>query len=110
MESRESEMIIRAYAAEVVEASMTHVQVDLDEALLADAADVLETETNEATVESALREVVAMRRRVEAIERLRKMVADGAIDIEYLSDKRNYRPRPDLYDFSHHSSEDGTAE
>jgi Arc/MetJ family transcription regulator len=110
MESRESAMIIRAHAAEVVEASMTHVRVDLDEALLAAAADVLETETNEATVESALREVVAMRRRVEAMERLRKTVADGAIDIEYLSDKRHYRPRPKLDGFSHHSSEGSTAE
>jgi Arc/MetJ family transcription regulator len=78
---------------------MARISIELEDGLLAEASRILETRTHPETVETALREVIAMRRRLEAMERLRVKVAEGAIDIEYLSDKANYRPKPKIYEF-----------
>jgi Arc/MetJ family transcription regulator len=88
---------------------MTRVEVELDAALLDEAAQILNTSTPEETLKSALDEVVAMRRRVEALERLREMARNGAIDMEFLSDKRNYRPRPMVHDLPLFEDDDDTV-
>nr|QZD57786.1 type II toxin-antitoxin system VapB family antitoxin [Glycomyces sp. TRM65418] len=66
--------------------------IDLDDDLLAEVSKALGTSTKKETVNTALREVLETRRRAMALTRLRAMVADGAIDSEFLMDKKNYRP------------------
>ena len=83
---------------------MARLEIELEDALLADAGLILGTETASATVEGALREVIVMRRRAESLERLRKSAADGAVDLELLSSKENYRPNRRNFDL--HESED----
>lgn len=65
--------------------------IDIDEEALADAAEEFGTKTKKDTVNAALREGVARRRRMEALDRLVEMAKDGAIDLDFLMDKRNYR-------------------
>ncbi|MCC3762926.1 type II toxin-antitoxin system VapB family antitoxin [Glycomyces sp. TRM65418] len=71
---------------------MTRTMIDLDDDLLAEVSKALGTSTKKETVNTALREVLETRRRAMALTRLRAMVADGAIDSEFLMDKKNYRP------------------
>jgi Arc/MetJ family transcription regulator len=66
--------------------------IDLDDDLLAEVSKALGTSTKKDTVNAAMREVLETRRRAIALTRLRAMVADGAIDSEFLMDKKNYRP------------------
>lgn len=74
---------------------MTRVVIDLDGDLLADAGEALGSSSQREVIDWALRQALAAReRRNDALRRLRAMVADGAIDSEFLSDKRNYRPQP----------------
>ncbi|MEV0898399.1 type II toxin-antitoxin system VapB family antitoxin [Actinoplanes sp. NPDC049802] len=63
--------------------------MNIDEQALMEAAKILGTKTADETVNAALREVIAVRRRVEALERLGEMGAAGDFD-EFL-DKRSYR-------------------
>ncbi|SDE37011.1 type II toxin-antitoxin system VapB family antitoxin [Glycomyces harbinensis] len=71
---------------------MTRTVIDLDDDLLAEVSKALGTKTKKETVNTALRELLETRRRAMALTRLRELVADGAIDTEFLMDKRNYRP------------------
>lgn len=70
---------------------MSRIVVDLNDDLLAEVGKILGTAAKEDTVNSALKEVLAIRRRAMALTRLRASAADGAIDTEFLSEKRNYR-------------------
>jgi Arc/MetJ family transcription regulator len=70
---------------------MSRTVIDLDDALVAEVARELGTTTKKETVNRALREVLEHRRRAVAITRLRAAVAEGAIDLAVLQDKRNYR-------------------
>ncbi|THV43140.1 type II toxin-antitoxin system VapB family antitoxin [Glycomyces buryatensis] len=71
---------------------MSRTTIDLDDELLAEVSKVLGTSTKKETVNAAMREVMETRRRAMALIRLRERVADGAVDTEFLMDKRNYRP------------------
>jgi Arc/MetJ family transcription regulator len=51
----------------------------------------LGTSTKKATVNAALREVMASRRRAVALTRLRDAATDGAFDLAVLRDKQRYR-------------------
>jgi len=70
---------------------MSRTVIDLDDALVADAARALGTRTKKDTVNTALREVLEIRRRALALTRLRDATADGAFDLTLLEDKKNYR-------------------
>jgi Arc/MetJ family transcription regulator len=71
---------------------MARTVIDLDDGLLASVARELGTSTKKDTVNAALREVLANRRRAVALTRLREAAGDGAFDLELLADKQNYRP------------------
>ncbi|MEU8242146.1 type II toxin-antitoxin system VapB family antitoxin [Actinoplanes missouriensis] len=75
-----------------MEAVMMESPIEIDGQALMEAARVLGTTTPSDTVNAALREVVAVRRRLEAYDELAKMGREGHFD--ELLDKRNYRPRP----------------
>lgn len=68
---------------------MTKMLIDIDEGALADAAEEFGTVTKKDTVNTALREVVARRRRLNALDRLVEMAKGGSIDVNFLMDKRN---------------------
>jgi hypothetical protein len=51
----------------------------------------LGTATKKETVNTALREVLEIRRRALALTRLRAAAAEGAFDLELFEDKSNYR-------------------
>ncbi len=68
---------------------MTESHIRLDDEALAEAAELLGTTTPEETVNLALREVAAVRRRLAALHRLSEMAERG--DFDLLLDKRNYR-------------------
>jgi Arc/MetJ family transcription regulator len=70
---------------------MAKLLVDVDEEALAEAAAEYGTKTKKDTINTALRESVARRRRVRALNDLVEMANEGAIDLDFLSDKRNYR-------------------
>jgi Arc/MetJ family transcription regulator len=70
---------------------MARTVVDLDDELVASVAKELGTSTKKDTVNAALREVLANRRRAVALTRLRETAADGAFDLALLEDKSNYR-------------------
>jgi Arc/MetJ family transcription regulator len=65
--------------------------IDLDDALLADAAMALGTRTKKDTVNTALREVLEYRRRALALARLREIAADGGFDLRALDDDGDHR-------------------
>ena len=71
---------------------MTRTVIDLDDELLTSVARELGTSTKKDTVNAALREVLANRRRAVALTRLREAAGDGAFDLDLLADKQNYRP------------------
>jgi Arc/MetJ family transcription regulator len=70
---------------------MSRTVIDLDDALLDDVAAALGTRTKKDTVNTALREILEIRRRALALTRLRTAASDGAFDADILADKRNYR-------------------
>lgn len=63
----------------------------MDDGLVAEVAQALDTDSTEETVRVALNEVLANRRRAMAIARLRVAASDGAFDLDLLEDKQNYR-------------------
>jgi Arc/MetJ family transcription regulator len=65
--------------------------IDLDDELLTSVARELGTSTKKDTVNAALREVLANRRRAVALTRLRDAASEGAFDLGLLEDKENYR-------------------
>jgi Arc/MetJ family transcription regulator len=70
---------------------MARTVVDLDDELLTSVAQALGTSTKKDTVNAALREVLANRRRAMALTRLRDAAGEGAFDLALLQDKENYR-------------------
>jgi len=70
---------------------MARTVIDLDDELLTSVARELGTSTKKDTVNAALREVLANRRRAVALTRLREAAGDGAFDLGLLADKQNYR-------------------
>lgn len=70
---------------------MARTVIDLDDELVATVARELGTSTKKDTVNAALREVLANRRRALALTRLREAAADGGVDLALLRDKQNYR-------------------
>ncbi|EST39280.1 hypothetical protein N566_02855 [Streptomycetaceae bacterium MP113-05] len=65
--------------------------IDLDDEALEAAAIELGTTTKRDTINAALREITERNRRARALQELRTLVADGAVDVEVLLDKRAYR-------------------
>jgi Arc/MetJ family transcription regulator len=65
--------------------------IDLDDELVSSVAKELGTSTKKDTVNAALREVLANRRRAVALTRLRDAATDGAFDLAVLQDKQRYR-------------------
>ncbi|GAA4585344.1 hypothetical protein GCM10023107_47130 [Actinoplanes octamycinicus] len=72
-----------------MEAKIENVQLNLDDETLIEAAKILGTRNAADTVNAALREIVDIRKRVEAMEKLAEMGARGDFD-EFL-DKSTYR-------------------
>ena len=70
---------------------MSRTVIDLDDDLVADVAKALGTGTKKETVNTALREVLENRRRALALTRLRGAAEQGAVALELLEEKRNYR-------------------
>ncbi len=68
---------------------MTKILVDIDEAALAEAADLLGTKTKKDTVNMALRETAERLRRAKVLARLVELGESGAFD--ELLDKASYR-------------------
>jgi Arc/MetJ family transcription regulator len=73
---------------------MSRTVIDLDDDALEAAAKELGTSTKRDTVNAALREIVERNRRLRALHELQDLARDGAIDVELLLDKRNYRGGP----------------
>ncbi|MEU7826609.1 type II toxin-antitoxin system VapB family antitoxin [Catellatospora sp. NPDC049133] len=71
---------------------MAKMLIDIDEELLAEAAEVFGTKTKKDTVNTALRESAARLRRARALDELRQLGDTGYFD--ELLDKNNYRPKP----------------
>ena len=69
---------------------MTKTPVEIDDELLAAAANVLGTRTKKDTVNAALREVSQRLVRLRAVEELGKMADSGDFD-EFVGDKAAYR-------------------
>jgi len=67
---------------------MARSVIDLDDELVASVATELGTKTKQDTVNAALREVLANRRRALALTRLRNAATDGAFDLAFLQDGR----------------------
>ncbi|WIM97760.1 type II toxin-antitoxin system VapB family antitoxin [Actinoplanes oblitus] len=72
-----------------METAMTETRIRLEDEALAEAMALLGTTTPEETVNLALHEIAAVRRRLAAYFRLKEMAARG--DFDMLLDKRNYR-------------------
>ncbi|MFF1678264.1 type II toxin-antitoxin system VapB family antitoxin [Streptomyces sp. NPDC058256] len=70
---------------------MSRTVIDLDDEALEAAAKELGTTTKRDTINTALREIVARNRRLRALHELQDLAAEGALDVELLLDKRNYR-------------------
>jgi Arc/MetJ family transcription regulator len=70
--------------------AMTKTPVEIDDELLAAAADVLGTRTKKDTANAALREVSQRLVRLRAMEELGKMADRGDFD-EFVQDKAVYR-------------------
>lgn len=73
---------------------MSRTVIDLDDDALEAAARELGTTTKRDTVNSALREIVDRNRRLRVLHELQDLAQDGALDVDLLLDKRNYRSRP----------------
>jgi Arc/MetJ family transcription regulator len=71
---------------------MSRTVIDLDDEALEAAAKELGTTTKRDTINTALREITARYRRLRALEDARQLVAEGAVDIDILLDKSQYRP------------------
>ena len=71
--------------------AMARTVIDLDDELVASVAKELGTSTKKDTVNAALREVIANRRRAMALTRLREAANEGAFDLGLLHNKENYR-------------------
>lgn len=66
---------------------MARTVIDVDDDALAEAAGYLGTRTKKDTVNAALREINDRRRRAAAIERMRRMVAEGRVDLDLIDEE-----------------------
>lgn len=73
---------------------MSKILVDVDDEALKEAAEVFGTKTKKDTINTALRESAAVRRRAEAFDELSKLGEAGYFDD--LLDKESYRPGREL--------------
>jgi Arc/MetJ family transcription regulator len=73
---------------------MSRTVIDLDDEALDAAARELGTTTKRDTVNTALREIVDRNRRLRVLHELQDLAQDGALDVDLLLDKSNYRSRP----------------
>lgn len=73
---------------------MSRTVIDLDDDALEAATKELGTSTKRDTVNTALREIVERNRRLRALHELQDLAQDGALDVDLLLDKRNYRGTP----------------
>lgn len=73
---------------------MTKMLIDIDDEALAAAQEVFGTTTKKDTVNTALIEAAARITRARALAEARRLVADGALDLDVLLDKQRYRPTP----------------
>ncbi|EYT80938.1 MULTISPECIES: type II toxin-antitoxin system VapB family antitoxin [unclassified Streptomyces] len=71
---------------------MSRTVIDLDDEALAEAARLLGTTTKKETVNAALREIADRRRRAAAVERMRRMVAEGEIDLSLIEEPAHPSP------------------
>ncbi|MET7480227.1 type II toxin-antitoxin system VapB family antitoxin [Streptomyces sp. NPDC005648] len=71
---------------------MSRTVIDLDDEALEGAAKELGTTTKRDTINTALREVTARYRRLRFLEEARELVADGALDMDLLLNKKADRP------------------
>ena len=62
----------------------------IDKEALAAVAKIYDTDNDEDTINSALRDLVVRERRLAAFDQLGEMARAG--DFDHLLDKRNYRP------------------
>jgi Arc/MetJ family transcription regulator len=76
---------------DILGVALARTVIDLDDELVASVAKELGTTTKKDTVNEALREVLANRRRAVALTRLRDAANDGAFDLAILQDKQRYR-------------------
>ncbi|MFI9031187.1 type II toxin-antitoxin system VapB family antitoxin [Streptomyces sp. NPDC053560] len=84
---------------------MSRTVIDLDDEALEAAAKELGTTTKRDTINTALREVTNRYRRLRALEESRRLVAEGALDMDILLDKSKYRGvRGDQATESHRSA------
>ncbi|QUX27939.1 type II toxin-antitoxin system VapB family antitoxin [Nocardiopsis akebiae] len=70
---------------------MTKVLIDVDDEALTGAAELYGTKTGKDTVNTALRDAVKRLGRSAALSEMRELAAEGGVDLEALSDKRNCR-------------------
>ncbi|GAA1413938.1 hypothetical protein GCM10009601_00760 [Streptomyces thermospinosisporus] len=68
---------------------MAQLHVEVDDEALREAAEILGTKTEQATVNAALLAVAERRRRLRALEELAGMGELGDFDVQL--DKKNYR-------------------
>ncbi|MEU1599122.1 type II toxin-antitoxin system VapB family antitoxin [Streptomyces sp. NPDC005708] len=73
---------------------MTKMLIDIDEEALAAAQQAFGTKTKKDTVNRALSEAATRINRAKARTELARLAADGAVDLDLLLDKKNYRPKP----------------
>jgi Arc/MetJ family transcription regulator len=64
---------------------MARTVIDVDDDALAEAARYLGTTTKKDTVNAALHEINDRRRRAAAIDRMRRMVAEGQVDLDLIN-------------------------
>jgi Arc/MetJ family transcription regulator len=88
MSSEGIDSLSASYTADV-EVAVTEIRVNVDEEALAEAAEILGTETDEETVNAALLEMAERRKRRRAFEKLVEMAKTGQFD--ELLVKSNYR-------------------
>ncbi|MEV0640123.1 type II toxin-antitoxin system VapB family antitoxin [Streptomyces sp. NPDC050619] len=81
---------------------MSRTVIDLDDEALAEAARHLGTSTKKDTVNAALREIADRRRRAAAVERMRRMVAEGEIDFSVIEEPAT--PSPAAPDKGQHAA------
>ncbi|WP_406295366.1 type II toxin-antitoxin system VapB family antitoxin [Embleya sp. NBC_00888] len=76
---------------------MSEALIDVDEEALAIVARMLGTTTTRDTINTALRRMAAaeIERRTVAIERIRELVAEGALNMEVLGLPEEYEPPKD---------------
>lgn len=66
---------------------MTKILVDVDDAMLAEAMELLGTKTKKETINLALSEITARQRRINAFRELCALYDSGALDLEAIQER-----------------------